>query len=151
MAGNILLKGYIASAANWLTTELNSLADGNVCALSGEMDNGTDLAIFADVQLDLASLTISSTSAFVAVYIVPTVDDTNYPDWTSGAVANYHQQYCAGIIYVKNVSSATARADLSGIALPPGKYKVAVRNGCGAALAASGNTLKFRPYSVSYT
>jgi hypothetical protein len=157
MAGDILLKGYLASAANWLSTELNSLADGSVCALSsvggssGEFDNGTDLAIFADVQIDLASLTISSTSAFVAVYVIPTVDGTNYPDWSSGAVGNYHQQYLAGIAFVKNVSATTARANLTGVAMPPGKYKVAVRNGLGAAFASSGNTVKFRAYAASYT
>lgn len=151
MAGNILLKGYSAAAANALTTELNSLADGSVCALSSEIDNGSALDIFADFQLDLASLTISSTSAFVSVHIVPTVDGTNYPDWTAGAVGNYHQQYLAGVILIKNVSGAAARANLSGVALPPGKFKVALRNGVGAALASSGNTLAIRTYAVSYT
>lgn len=151
MAGNILLKGYTAAAASVLTTELNSLADGSVTALSSEQDNGTNLDSLADFVLDLASLTISSTSAFVSVYIVPTVDGTNYPDWTSGAVANYHGQYHVGPILVKNVTAATARAELTRVPLPPGKFKVAVRNGVGAALAAASNTLKIRTYADSYT
>lgn len=151
MAGDILLKGYRAAAANVLTTELNSLATGSACALSAEQDNSTNLDILADFQLDLASLSISSTAAFVAVYIVPSVDGTNYPDWTSGAGAVYHSQYFVGTILVKNVSATTARANLSGIALPPGKFKVAVRNSVGVSFAASGNTLKMRTYAASYT
>lgn len=151
MAGNLLLKGYTAAIANVLTTELNSLADGNVSALSSEQTNASTLDIFGDLQLDLASLTIASTAAYVGVYFVPSVDGTNYPDWTSGAYANYMAQYLVGIILVKNVSATTARANGSGMALPPGKFKVALRNATGAALAASGNTLGIRDYAGSYT
>ena len=56
MAGNLLWLGYPAAVSNKLTTELNTLADGNVCALSAEIDNSTNLHRFADFQLDLASL-----------------------------------------------------------------------------------------------
>jgi len=151
MAGNFVWSGYLAASSNVLTTELNSLADGSVTALSSEVDNTTNKSMYADLQLDLASLTISSTTAYVDVFIVPTVDGTNYPDWTSGAVANYHQQYYAGSIAVKNVSAAAARANASYIQIPPGKFKWAVRNGTGASLAGSGNTLAARYYDASYT
>lgn len=151
MAGNILLKGYTAAAANVLTTELNSLADGNVSALSPEQNNGTNLDTLADFQIDLASLTISSTNAYVTVYIVPTVDGTNYPDMAAGSYGNYAAQYAVGTALIKNVSAAAARACLSRIPLPPGKYKVALRNSVGAALASSGNTVAIRTYAYSYT
>jgi hypothetical protein len=151
VSGNLLWLGYPSAVSNKLTTELNSLADGSVCALSAEIDNSSNLHRFADFQLDLASLTISSTSAYAHVFIVPTVDGTNYPDWTSGAYAAYHGQYYVGAINLKNVSATTARADLREISLPPGKFKVALRNGVGASLAASGNTLGMRSYSESYT
>lgn len=151
MAGSILWLTYPAAASNCLTTELNSLADGNVCALGSEINNSTNQHLLADFQLDLASLTISSASAYCDIYLIPTVDGTNYPDFSSGAVANYHQQYRVGTILVKAVSATTARANLRGIEIPPGKYKPAVRNGVGATLAASGNTLAIRPYSASYT
>lgn len=151
MAGNLLLKGYSAAAATALTTELNSLADGSVTSLGSEINNTSALDMFMDVQLDLASLTISSTSAFCTVYLVPTVDGTNYPDWTSGAVAGYHGQYAVGALLVKNVTATTARAGLTGIPIPPAKFKLALRDGTGAALAASGNTLSYRTYANSYT
>jgi hypothetical protein len=149
--GNLLWETYPAASANKLTTELNSLADGNVCALGSEIDNSTNQHLYGDFQLDLASLTISSTSAYVDLYLVPTVDGTNYPDWSSGAVANYHQAYRAGTFLVKAVSATTARANAQEVRIPPGKFKPAVRNGTGAAFASSGNTVAMRSYSGSYT
>lgn len=151
MAGNILLKGYNAAAASCLTTELNSLADAATSALGTEIDNTTNLNMMIDFELALASVTISSTTAYVVVYIVPTVDGTNYPDWGSSTYANYDAQYAVGTIAVKNVSSAAATAMLTGIPIGPGKFKVAARNMCGAAFASSGNTLKYRTYAASYT
>ena len=151
MAGNNLWLPYQAAISNKLTTELNSLADGSVCALSAEIDNSSELLKFADFQLDLASLTISSTTAYVHIFFVPTVDGTNYPDWTSGAYANYHGQYFAGSVAVKAVSATTARASLWNLLIPANKFKVALRNGVGAAFASSGNTLGMRTYSESYT
>lgn len=151
MAGNILQKGYTAAAATILSTELNSLSDGSVTALSSEIDNGTNLDMVGDFVADIASTTISSTSAYCVLYIVPSVDGTNYPDWTSGAKGNYHDQYAVGTIRFKNVSSTTARAVVSRIDIPPGKFKIAVGNATGASLPASGNTLKGRYYAASYT
>lgn len=151
MAGNILLKGYNASAADCLTTELNSLADAAISGLGTEIDNTTNLNMLIDFQVDLASVTISSTTAYVVVYVIPTLDGTNYPDWGSTTYANYDAQYAVGSIAVKNVSSAAAKAMLVGVEIGPGKFKCAVRNMTGAAFAASGNTLKYRTYAASYT
>lgn len=151
MGGNLLWLTYPVASANVLTTELNSLADGSVTALSAEKDNSSLQHLFADFQLDLASLTISSTAAFASIYIVPTVDGTNYPDWASGAIPTYAAAYFRGTIPIKNVSAATARANFEEVRIPPGKFKVAIRNGVGASFAASSNTLAMRSYSGSYT
>lgn len=150
MAGNILLKGYTAALANVLTTELNSLADGTVTALGSQVDNTTNLDMVVDFQLDLASLTISSANAYVNVYIVPTIDGTNYPDSVT-TYANFMAGYLVGSIPVKAVSATTARATLTGILIGPGKFKVAVRSMLGVSMAASGNTLGIRAYANSYT
>ena len=147
MAGNVTSSGYHAAASNVLTTELNSLADGSVTALGTEEDNSTNKYLFADFQIDLASLTISSTSAWLGVYLIPTVDGTNYPDWSSGSFANYHSGYFAGAAFIKAVSSTAARADLRNVIVPPGKFKVAIRNATGVSLASSGNTAKIRYHS----
>lgn len=151
MPGNILWSAYAAAIANGLTTELNSLADGSVTALGSQIDNTSSLYEFMDVQLDLASLTISSTSAYVTVFVVPSVDGTNYPDFTSGTYANYHGGYAVCNIPVKNVSATTARAMAVMIPIPPAKFKLAIRSGLGVSMAASGNTLGYRLYANSYT
>jgi len=148
--GNILLKGYTAAIANVLTTELNTLTDGNVTALGPEQTN-TALDMVADFQLDLASLTITAATAFCYLYIVPSIDGTNYPDFSSGATANYHAAYMVATFLLKNVTTTTARANVSAVPLPPGKFKVALRNGTGASLAGSGNTVGIRAYAASYT
>ena len=151
MAGNNLWLTYPAAVANVLTTQLNALADGSVTALSSEIDNSTNQHLYCDFQVDLISLNIASTTAFLHIFIVPTVDGTNYPDWTSGAAATYHSAYLRGVILVQSGNSAH-RVNFEEIRIPPGKYKVAIRNGLGVAMATSdSSTVAARPYSVQYT
>lgn len=151
MAGNILQQSYVAAAATALSTELNSLADGSVSALSAEIDNTTNLSMVLDAQLDLASLTISSSAAYCTLYVVPTVDGTSYPDWTSGAKAGYHDQYAVATIRLKAVSATTARANVARVDIPPGKFKLAIGSALGVGMASASNTLKYRTYAASYT
>jgi hypothetical protein len=61
------------------------------------------------------------------------------------------QKVVVGSILVKPVSAAVFEGAVTQIPLGPGKFKVALRNSCGAALAASGNTLSYRTYANSYT
>lgn len=151
MPGDILWSGYKAAASTVLSTELNSLANGQVCALSSEIDNSTNKYLLADVVVSLASLTISSTTAFVVVYFVPAVDGTNYGDWASGAVGNYHSQYLASTLLVRNVSSAATRTIARMVPVPVGVFKVALLNQCGTALPSSGNTVALRYYNYAYS
>jgi hypothetical protein len=155
MAGNILLKGYTAAIATCLTTELNSLADTASCALSSEITNASNLDLYVDFQLHLASVTISSTSAYGSIFIVSTPDGTTYPNWDAATpMPNYGAQYFVGNILIKNVSAAVFEGSTSpaqSILLPPGKFKVALKNSCGVAFASSGNTLSIRTYANSYT
>jgi len=96
MAGDFTWSGYKAVSSNVLTTELNSLGDGNTTALSSEIDNTSNKYMLADFQLDLASVTISSTSAYCTLFVIPTVDGTNYPDWGSSTYGNYDAAYAVG-------------------------------------------------------
>jgi hypothetical protein len=150
MPGDIKWKGYAAAAASRLTTELNSLANNSTSALSAEIDNTTNLYRFADFELNLASLTPTGTP-YVSVYIVPTIDGTNYPGWDAGASpGNANNNYWVGDIQLKAAAGTVLQA-LRGVLLPPGKYKVGLRNASGVTLASSGNTLDERQYTEAYT
>ena len=152
MAGNILNKGYTATLASKLTTELNSLADGSVTALGTEVDNTTDLDDVMDGELNLASYTMNSTAAYCTLYLIPSLDGTNYPDWNSGAKGNYHDQYAVATLRVYPSGAAgTKRAEVTAVPIPPCKFKLAIGNFTTVNLAGSGNTFGIRKYAKSYT
>jgi hypothetical protein len=142
------LSGYKVAAATALTTDLNSLANGSTSALSAEIDNSTTKYLYADMELYLASLTPTA-GGFVALYLVPSVDGTNYPLFDTGASPGAaNNNYFVGSFSTK-AAAAAQRIAMREIQLPPGKYKLAVYNGAGVALAASGNTLSWRPYNTA--
>lgn len=146
-----ILSGYKAAAQTGLSTELNSLADNGFCALSSEVDNSSTKYMMCDVEVYLASLTAGTTGdEAVEVYIVPSVDGSNYPDWTTGTSdAQENNQYYVGSVTIKQSGAATKRGVMRNVALPNGTFKWAVRNRVNSALAASGNTLKWRPHQYS--
>ncbi len=146
------LSGYKVAIATALTTELSpagvGLANGSTSALSAEIDNSTTKYLYADMELNLASLTPTS-GGYVALYLVPTVDGTNYPLFDTGASpGTANNNYFVGSFTTK-AAAAAQRIVMREIQLPPGKYKLAVYNGAGVALASSGNTLSWRPYNTA--
>jgi hypothetical protein len=142
------LSGYKVAIATALTTDLNSLANGSTSALSAEIDNSTTKYLYADMELNLASLTPTA-GGYVALYLVPTIDGTNYPLFDTGASpGTANNNYFVGSFSTK-AAAAAQRIAMREIQLPPGKYKLAVYNGAGVALAASGNTLSWRPYNTA--
>jgi len=143
------LSGYLASEQTGLSTELNSLADNGWSALGTEVDNSSTKYMMADVEIYLASAAFTGTDSTVEVYLVPTVDGTNYPTWTTGTSDEQENNaYYVGSITTTG-TTAVQREVLRSVALPNGKFKWAVRNRGGVAMASSGNTLKWRPWSYA--
>ena len=141
------LSGYLASAATCLTTELNSLTDNNHCSLSSEIDNSSTLYALADFEMYLASAAFSGADSGVELYIVPTVDGTNYPTWTTGTSDEQENTpYYVGFFPTMGTTAAQ-RATLRAVSLPPGKFKVAIRSRANVTLASSGNSISWRPLS----
>lgn len=130
------------------TQTLASLADGEWCSLSDEIDNSSLKYLFADFELVLASAAFTGTDSVVELYLVPSVDDTNYPDWTDNVTTD-EQENNAHYVGSFTTSGATAaqRLALRSVAMPAGKFKLGVRNNSGVAFAASGNTLKYRRWN----
>ena len=142
------LSGYLASAATCLTTELNSLADNYYSAVSSEIDNSSNLYALADFEMYLASAAFSGTDSGVELYIVRSVDGTNYPTWTAGGSSDEQENvpYQVGF-FPTTGTTAAQRCTIGPIALPSGKFKVAVRSRANVTLASSGNTISWRPHS----
>jgi len=120
---------------NALTTELNSLADAAESALGTEIDNTTNRDMYMDLNVVLASLA-AATAPFIVVKVYTSVDGTNYED--GDAAPSYSMQVDA--------ATSAKRGSIRGILLSPGKHKLTLTNECNVALAATGNTVKYRTY-----
>jgi hypothetical protein len=138
---DIKLDGY-GTLATVLSTELDSLANGAYSSASGAIDNTTDLALYDDLELNLDLTATPTANSVVEVFLVPSVDGTNYAD--SGTPA---RNLLAGA-FILQATSAAQRLAVRGVPLPPGLFKYVARNNCGQAFPASGTTIKRRPYNL---
>jgi hypothetical protein len=146
------LTGYLVDAITVSfsgTQTLSSLADNEWTDLSDEIDNSSNKYALCDMEIYLAALTTTGSDAGIEVYIVPSLDGTNYPDWLGNSTsdAQENNNYYAGFMPVKVVTTTAVRSVLRNVTLPNGKFKFGVRNRANVALAASSNTLKYRPHS----
>lgn len=145
--------GYLASAqtAVWTSGQsLDSLTDNEYTDLSDEIDNSTNLYMFADFELVLGSAAFTGADCGFELYLVPSIDGTNYPTWTGNGTADEPENgpFSVGFMPLTGTTAAQ-RAALRDVDLPSGKWKLACRNRGNVTLAGSGNTLKWRPHSVS--
>jgi len=132
-----------SSWATALSSELDSLADEGL-ALSGEISNDTNRYMFVDLELNLASVDLqSSSNPVIRVWFLPKLSDgTNFEDGGSSVEparmpdANFPLREISGEQHV------VARSVLA----PNGNFKILVKNETDATLASSGNTLKYKMY-----
>ncbi len=149
------LSGYLATAQTvaWTgaTQKIDSLANDEWTDLSDEIDNSSNKYPFADLDLVLGSAAFTGADAGIEVYIVPTVDGTNYPDWSGNATTDAPEQahYLAAFLPLKASTAArrVVSSSQAAVELPQGKFKFGIRSRANVALASSGNTLYWRPKS----
>jgi len=138
--------GYLASAATHITLTA-TLANGSA-DISSALDNSSDLALWEDLELVLTDFAAAPTAnAAFELYLLSSVDGTNYPDGASGATPNVEPTCLVGLFPVR-AADAAQRLILRGVQLPPGLYKYLIINRCGQALATGTHTLKGRRYGV---
>lgn len=155
MATTLKLAGFQASAAAvaWTgaTQKIDSLTDNEWTDLSDEIDNSTNLYFGCILELVLGSAAFTGSDSGVEVYIVPTIDGTNYPDWTGNSTSDAPEQAGYFVAFLPIKASTSAKRVVSDpegpIELPQGKFKFGLRNRGNVALASSGNTLSYRPVS----
>lgn len=146
---------YIAPAVQGTETimsaDLNSLANDAVNVGAVLPDNSSNRYFYAEFELVLASVDLSAqTNPGVELYLVPSYDGTNYADTGTDASTTVYPpaQYLVAVLGVAETSAAH-RAVSPHIMIDPLKYTPVVINKTGAALAASGNTLKSKYYTVT--
>ena len=145
-----------------MTTELNSLATATAAVSSAAISNDAETGErypLAEFELYIAAQgTNRSASSHIELYIIPEVDDTNYGDTTDECLDNYlvvNPGLNAGaspVAYTWKVDDGALAARylvITDVRIPPGDFKVAIKQTTGQTFAASGNTLKYRMYSYT--
>jgi hypothetical protein len=132
-----------------MSTELNSLASTNAILASADIVNGTALDRYMDVSLVLASAVFPNTAGLNISLHIYNLSDAGafYGDnkFVTSAVGPPNIAPCATIPLVINVTQVQY-GQATGIVMPPGTFRLVLANNAGVALAASGNTLKYRTY-----
>ena len=131
------------------TNAFGSVADA-VGALMAEIDNGTGLYMFGDLEVTMGgAVTSAGLDARIDVYLVPTYDGTNYPV-PGGATTFTGSQYVGSISSVETVGTIAVTNFTNGtlreIRLPPCKFKIGLVNELGATTNATA-TVKMRRYN----
>lgn len=142
---------YIAPAGEQtlMDTDLNALASLTTNVGAVAIDNTTNLYFYAEFELVLASVDLSTQdNPAVELYLVPSYDGTNYADTGTDASTTVlpPSQYLVAVMGVAK-SSAAHRAVSPHILIDPIKYTPVVINKTGAALGATLNTLKVKYYT----
>lgn len=135
-------KSYTAAIASSLTTELNSLANAAATAASAAIDNTTNLDLYHDLTLTIATMGVArSAGATVSVYLVMALDGSNYDDTNSTT---------AELVAVFPLDAVTTarQSTRRDVPIPPGLFKYFAVNNTGQTLAASGNLLEIRAHSI---
>ena len=135
-----------AAIVSYLTTELNSLADGaNV--LGAKVDNVADgeNEMFINLELNLAATSSRDADARIEIYVLYSVDDTNF-DMGSASVDPRPET----LLTVMSFDAATAARTRMAVNLPiaPFDFKLLIMNELGQSFFGSGSTLKYRLQSA---
>lgn len=131
-----------------MSTELNSLGASSGKAISSAIDNSDPmlaLDLFDNLELAVDFVTAPTAGTVIEVYLLPSVDGTNYPDGST-SILPQASLYVGGFV-VRN-DTAAQRMVLRGIPLPPGLFKYLVQNTTNQAFPASGSTLKRNPFQL---
>ena len=125
-----------------ISTELNSLTNSSITTPASIFNNTTG-ARFADFELLVTYGTNPTDGSQVDLYIVPSLDGTNYADGSSSIVAanNYSGSF------ILRATTSAQRLVLRDISIPSCKFKVHLKNLAGQTTSSSGNTLRMLPYT----
>jgi len=132
------------SSSAVLGTGLNSLANATMSAASSTITNHTNLDKYVDIEIVLASLSPAA-GAFVAIYILESVDTTNFPAQSDADLRLTTSQLLIAIP-IGTTATTAQRVVARNVLLPAGDFQIKLDNQTGVALNASGNAVNFYTY-----
>jgi hypothetical protein len=153
--GDTTLSGYKAASAAiaWAAgQDLNSLTDNEWTDLSDEIDSSSNLYMMVDLDMILASAAFTGTDSALEIYLIPSIDGTNYPTWVGNVTTDEQEnnQYFVDSITTSGTTAAQRQnTGNRAIALPNGKYKWAFRSRLNVTTAGSGNSVEWRPHQFT--
>jgi hypothetical protein len=116
-------------------------------AASATINNQTNLDIYCDIEVALASLSPTS-GAYVAIYILESVDGTNFPAQSDADLRLTGSQLLS-VIPIGTTASTAQRVVARNVVIPPNAFQLKLDNQTGVALNASGNTVKIDTYNFN--
>jgi hypothetical protein len=129
------------SISTVLSTEFNSLANNAGTAASSAVDQATNLDQKAYFELNVTFGSAPAAGTTVDLYLMYSLDGTNYADYTSGTTPVVNANNYVGSFVLANTTSAQ-RVHSPDVYLRAYKFKVAAVNKSGVAFPASGSTCK---------
>lgn len=141
---------YSQAATNVFTgTELTSLAAAAYSAPSAAIDNSTLLDLYDDLELVVSLAATAVANTLIEVYLIPTLDGTNYADAAAGTATPPAANLYVGGFPVRAVTTAQ-RMLLRGVPIPPYLFKYVLHNATAVAFTATATPqLRRRSYSMS--
>lgn len=143
-------QGAYDTIATALSTGLNSLGNGNT-AISSAIDftaAGVDRKQYIDIEVYIASVDLSAqVNPAIYLWILARTDGTNYEDGTAGTPGTIPARPPDAIFPLRAVNAAQ-RVFQRMILTTPDNGEILVKNAAGAALASSGNTVKYYTYGI---
>lgn len=140
MAADIKQKNYTTLVTATIT--LTSVATNAYATSSAMGADATAAELYGDWVLTLGSLNPTGTPV-VKLWLIRAPDGTVYEDNTTPPPMDSF----VGAFELSTGSGAKV-AVLRDRRLPPGLFKAVIQNASGVTLAASGNSLTFRPHSL---
>lgn len=136
---------YLTAPVTALSTELTGLASSSsdVLAVSASFANSQG-AVWADIEFIAGGACSPGLDAFLEVWVLRSLDGgLTFED---GAATIAPARGPDATIEINNGTSITPHAGYPGVMLPPGAFKIALRNQMGVAIP-SGSLLRFAVYS----
>lgn len=141
--------GAYGTAVTVLSTELNSLANANLSAVSATpFDNSVNLNLYADFELLVTFGTAPTVGTTVDLYMATSLDLTNYEVMPATGTTAAQSWKRVGSFALETAGTAQ-RIHIWRVPLTAGKAEFQVFNNSGQAFPASGSTVKAYPYSLT--